>query len=61
MLVIAIGDSSVLADVRDGARLALVANTGHTFGAEHPFAGVTAALTEAMNITVAFFREKLRG
>ncbi len=41
------------------ARLAIVANTGHTFGAEHPFAGMTAALAEALKITIAFFRETL--
>jgi len=34
---------------------------GHTFGAVHPFAGPTPALTTAMNRTVAFLRRELAG
>jgi pimeloyl-ACP methyl ester carboxylesterase len=33
--------------------------TGHTFGAVHPFAGPTPALTTALNRTVAFLRQTL--
>ncbi len=35
--------------------------TGHTFGAVHPFAGPTPALTTALNRTVAFLRQTLAG
>ena len=41
------------------ARMHVVAGTGHTFGAVHPFAGTTPALTEAIDATIAHFRETL--
>ncbi len=41
------------------ARMNVLAGTGHTFGAVHPFAGATPALTEAINATIAHFRETL--
>ncbi len=41
------------------ARMQVVAGTGHTFGAVHPFAGTTAALSEAIDATIAHFRETM--
>lgn len=41
--------------------LAELPGTGHTFGAVHPFAGPTPALTAALNRTVAFLRQRLAG
>jgi pimeloyl-ACP methyl ester carboxylesterase len=37
--------------------LVVVPNSGHVFGAEHPFKGTTAALDEAISVTVRFFKE----
>jgi hypothetical protein len=36
-----------------------VEHTGHTFGAVHPFAGMTPALTEAFDATVQFLGRSL--
>jgi pimeloyl-ACP methyl ester carboxylesterase len=41
------------------AKLHVVPNTGHTFGAVHPFAGTTEALTDAITATAGHFRETL--
>jgi len=43
------------------AELVELPGTGHTFGAVHPFAGPTPALTTALNRTVAFLRQTLAG
>ena len=43
------------------AELVELPGTGHTFGAVHPFAGPTPALTTALNRTVAFLRQRLAG
>lgn len=40
--------------------IALIPRTGHTFGAVHPFAGVTPALGEAFRTTLTFFGRHLR-
>ncbi len=40
--------------------LRLIPNTGHTFGAKHPFAGTNEALEEALDMTLDFFRENLQ-
>ncbi len=54
--------------VREGETLAasaarpelrIVERTGHTFGAVHPFAGMTPALTEAFDATVGFLGRAL--
>jgi len=39
----------------------IVPQTGHTFGAVHPFAGPTPALIQAMNATVAWLRRNTAG
>lgn len=39
--------------------LHIIHNTGHTFGAEHPFKGTTTALDEAINLTLTFFKGNL--
>ncbi len=43
----------------DPHRLEIVAGGSHTFGAQHPFAGPTPALIEALNATQAWFRRHL--
>lgn len=40
---------------KDAVRLKLIDNTGHTFGAVHPFEGITAALEEVINSLTGFF------
>ncbi|MDP4229014.1 MAG: dienelactone hydrolase family protein [Bacteroidota bacterium] len=37
------------------AELDIIQNTGHTFGAEHPFKGSTSALEKAIDLTADFF------
>ena len=39
--------------------LRVVQNTGHTFGAVHPFQGMTAPLTEVFDTTVEFLGKSL--
>jgi pimeloyl-ACP methyl ester carboxylesterase len=39
--------------------LHLIAGTGHTFGAVHPFSGRTPALDDALGATLAFFGRHL--
>jgi dipeptidyl aminopeptidase/acylaminoacyl peptidase len=57
---VAVIQGEELLDASTGnARLHRVAGAGHTFGAVHPFAGATAELTEAVEATVAHFRETL--
>lgn len=41
------------------ARLRLIPNTGHTFGAKHPFEGAGSALEEVLSLSANFFREHL--
>ena len=48
------------AAARPPARLARIADADHTFGARHPFAGPTPALTQALNATQSWFLEHLR-
>ena len=43
------------------ARLEVIPDAGHTFGAVHPFAGPTPHLIAAMNATQSWLREHLRG
>lgn len=38
-------------------RLCIIARTGHTFGAVHPFQGSTQALDEALKVTTEFFMQ----
>jgi dienelactone hydrolase len=40
-------------------RVVLLEDTGHTFGAVHPFAGGTAALDRALDLTVGWYGEYL--
>lgn len=35
----------------------LIENTGHTFGAVHPYEGTTKALEEVVDILIKFFKE----
>ncbi|MEO8513425.1 MAG: alpha/beta fold hydrolase [Ignavibacteria bacterium] len=39
--------------------LRIIANTGHTFGVEHPFKGTTKAFDEVIKLTTAFFETNL--
>jgi len=41
------------------SELHILSNTGHTLGAEHPFAGTTPALESAIEITINFFQKYL--
>lgn len=51
-----------LADSAGGLReLHLVDGAGHTFGAQHPFAGPTPHLIEALNLTQTWLRRHLGG
>jgi len=50
---------ALLKSAGDNGKLHVVAETGHTFGAVHPFAGTTKALTDAIDATVEHFRETL--
>ncbi len=43
----------------DTAQLHIIPNTGHTFGAGHPFAEPTPALIEAIDLTVSFFQSNI--
>ncbi|MBI4537985.1 MAG: alpha/beta fold hydrolase [Gemmatimonadetes bacterium] len=45
---------------RSVARLELLAATGHTFGVMHPFAATTAALEQAVALTLRHFDDHLR-
>ncbi len=49
----------LLASSGGNAKLHVVAGTGHTFGAVHPFTGTTRALTDAISATVEHFRKTL--
>jgi pimeloyl-ACP methyl ester carboxylesterase len=42
-------------------RLQLIEGGGHTFGAVHPFQGTTEHLTQAVELTAAWFSESLAG
>ena len=54
-------ESESLARAADGpyTELRLIPNTGHTFGGEHPFKGMTPALTRVEELTKAFFNKFL--
>ena len=43
---------------KNNTRLQLIENTGHTFGAVHPYQGTTPALEEVIECLTGFFREK---
>jgi hypothetical protein len=55
-----VAEARALAAVAPSAELLLVAHTGHTFGAGHPFAGRTPALDQVFEATVAFLTRCLR-
>jgi hypothetical protein len=40
--------------------LIVIEGVGHTFGAAHPFVGVTPQLQEAMDQTIGWFSRHLR-
>ncbi|WP_164491806.1 alpha/beta hydrolase family protein [Staphylospora marina] len=48
-----------LAAAAPRGRLHVIPETGHTFGAVHPFAGMTPELEQAMKVTVDFLKESL--
>ena len=54
-----VAEARALAAAAPSAELLLVERTGHTFGAEHPFAGRTAALDQVFDATLAFLTRHL--
>jgi len=54
-----VADSRALADAAGDAEVRLVAGTGHTFDARHPWTGSTPALEWALSDTARFFRARL--
>ncbi|HMQ70136.1 MAG TPA: alpha/beta fold hydrolase [Ignavibacteria bacterium] len=43
-------------DLKDSTKLGIIKNTGHTFGAVHPFAGTTAALDNVIKLISGFLK-----
>lgn len=43
-------------ELKDSTKLSLIKNTGHTFGAVHPFAGTTPALENTINLILDFLK-----
>jgi dipeptidyl aminopeptidase/acylaminoacyl peptidase len=57
---VAVSEAEALfAGAREPRRLLRIADASHTFGAQHPFAGPTPPLIEALNATQSWFRENL--
>jgi len=58
-LTVPVDEARKLYAAGDPARTTLVVipNTGHVFGAEHPFKGSNAALDNAIELTAQFFKE----
>jgi len=44
---------------KDKTELVLIDNTGHTFGAVHPYAGTTKALENAIDLIINFLKNKI--
>ena len=45
--------------VKDNSELHIIERTGHTFGVEHPFKGMTQPFEHAMAITIDFLKRSL--
>jgi len=58
-LTVPINESQAIHRTVGGSELHVIRNTGHTFGAEHPFQGPTKGLDEALNLTISFFKDNL--
>ncbi len=56
-----VAESQSIADAARGERseLAIIPRTGHTFGTEHPFAGMTPAFEKVIELTSGFFNRYL--
>jgi uncharacterized protein len=54
-------ETKALADAAkgDSTELHVIPNTGHTFGAEHPFKGMTEPLRIVLDLTKSFFEKYL--
>lgn len=44
-------------DLKDATKLSLINNTGHTFGAVHPFEGTTPALESVIELIIDFLKK----
>ncbi|MDP4198798.1 MAG: alpha/beta fold hydrolase [Bacteroidota bacterium] len=57
-----IAESEAIANAAksDTTELAIVPRTGHTFGTEHPFAGMTPAFEKVIELTKEFFTRHLK-
>jgi len=54
-------EAETIARAADGqlTEIRLIPNTGHTFGSEHPFKGMTRPMNEVIELTSGFFRRSL--